>query len=155
VVALVVLGPERLPTVARTAGALLGRAQRYINDVKSDIQRQVDLEEFNRIKSTFYDAAKDIESSVRETGREIEAAGATLNESVAGTRTQPAPTAGKIANDVEPPPDVAAFMQAQGAPTAARPAHDVAPPPELAAPAQLDLWLEPVPVAQAAEAMKV
>jgi sec-independent protein translocase protein TatB len=63
-VALIVIGPERLPRVARTVGALLGRAQRYVNDVKSDIQREVNLEELKNIQSTFQDAAKSVEQSV-------------------------------------------------------------------------------------------
>jgi sec-independent protein translocase protein TatB len=63
-VALVVIGPERLPGVARTVGLLLGRAQRYANDVKADIRRELDLEEIRRIKATFYDAANSVEQSV-------------------------------------------------------------------------------------------
>src|SRR5690606_41989826 len=51
VVALVVIGPERLPKVARTAGHLLGRAQRYVSDVKTDIQREIDLDEMNKLRS--------------------------------------------------------------------------------------------------------
>ena len=47
VVALVVLGPERLPKVARTAGHLFGRLQRYVNDVKADINREIELEELD------------------------------------------------------------------------------------------------------------
>jgi len=50
VVGLIVIGPERLPTVARTLGHLVGRAQRYVNDVKSDIQREVDIQEIAKIK---------------------------------------------------------------------------------------------------------
>ncbi len=64
VVALVVVGPERLPGVARTVGALLGRAQRYINQVKEDVQREVDMEEFEKIRSSFYDAAKEVKAEV-------------------------------------------------------------------------------------------
>ena len=60
VVALVVVGPERLPRVARTVGALLGRAQRYVNEVKAEVEHEVDLVEFEKIKSTFYDAAKEV-----------------------------------------------------------------------------------------------
>ena len=61
VVALVVIGPERLPRVARTAGHLMGRLQRYVNDVKADIQREVDLDELKKIQSTFQDAANTVE----------------------------------------------------------------------------------------------
>jgi len=51
VVALVVIGPERLPRVARTLGHLFGRLQRYVTQVKSDINREMDLAEFKRMKS--------------------------------------------------------------------------------------------------------
>ena len=51
-VALVVLGPERLPRVARTLGHLFGRAQRYVNDVKNDIQHEIELEELKKLKSS-------------------------------------------------------------------------------------------------------
>src|SRR3954469_5622204 len=64
VVALVVLGPERLPRVARTAGHLFGRLQRYVNDVKADINREIELDELRKFKSTFEDAARDVEQTV-------------------------------------------------------------------------------------------
>ena len=66
VVALIVLGPERLPKVARTVGHLMGRAQRYMNDVKTDIQREMDLEEINKLKNQMKDAADSVRSSVNE-----------------------------------------------------------------------------------------
>jgi sec-independent protein translocase protein TatB len=79
VVALVVIGPERMPGFARTAGALFGRAQRYANQLKADIQNEVDMEEFNRIKATFYDAAKSVEHSVSQAKDEIDAAADSLS----------------------------------------------------------------------------
>ena len=84
-VALIVIGPERLPRVARTIGALLGRAQRYVNDVKSDIQREVDLDEFKNMRSTFQDAAKSVEQSVNQFGKELQEAGDSLNQSVSAS----------------------------------------------------------------------
>ena len=50
VVALVVIGPEKLPRVARMAGSLFGRAQRYINDVKQEVSREIDLDEFRKMQ---------------------------------------------------------------------------------------------------------
>lgn len=82
VVALVVIGPERMPTAARTAGALFGRAQRYINALKADIQNEVDLDEIKRIQSTFYDAAKSIEHSASQMKQELDATVESPNESV-------------------------------------------------------------------------
>ena len=64
VVALIVNGPERLPRVARTLGHLFGRLQRYVNDVKADIIREIELEELKKFKSTFEDAARGFESTV-------------------------------------------------------------------------------------------
>jgi sec-independent protein translocase protein TatB len=51
-IGLIVLGPQRLPVVTRTVGTLLGRAQKYVSDVKNDIQRQMDLEELRKVKDT-------------------------------------------------------------------------------------------------------
>jgi len=65
-IALIVIGPARLPKVARTIGHLMGRAQRYVNDVKSDIQREVELDELRKFKDQMSDAARDVQSSLRE-----------------------------------------------------------------------------------------
>jgi len=81
-VALIVIGPERLPRVARTLGALLGRAQRYVNDVKADIQREVDLDELKSIQSTFQDAAKSVEQSVNQVGEELHSTAESLNQDI-------------------------------------------------------------------------
>jgi sec-independent protein translocase protein TatB len=64
VVALIVIGPERLPGVARTAGHLFGRMQRYVNDVKSDIQREIELDELRKLRDSVQDSAREIEQSV-------------------------------------------------------------------------------------------
>ncbi|SEK97072.1 sec-independent protein translocase protein TatB [Roseateles sp. YR242] len=65
-VALVVLGPERLPRVARTVGTLLGKAQRYVSDVKAEVNRSIELEELQKMKSQFQTAVNDVEHSVRQ-----------------------------------------------------------------------------------------
>ena len=66
VVALVVIGPEKLPKVARTLGHLLGRAQRYVSDVKSDINREIQLDELKKLQTQVTDSARELESSVRK-----------------------------------------------------------------------------------------
>jgi len=66
VVALLVIGPERLPKVARTAGHLLGKARRYVADVKAEVNRSMELEELNKMKSQFQDAAAEVSSSLNE-----------------------------------------------------------------------------------------
>ena len=123
VVALIVIGPERLPKVARTLGHLFGRMQRYVNDVKADIGREMELDELKKLQTTIQDAASAFESSVT---REVSAADTELR---------------KIAQEASPglPPP-----QAEAA------AHDpsvvAAPEPESAAAnetaAQMDLDLE-------------
>jgi sec-independent protein translocase protein TatB len=125
-VALIVIGPERLPRVARTLGALLGRAQRYVNDVKADIQREVDLDELKSIRSTFQDAAKSVEQSVSQVGEELQAAGESLNQSISGTPE----------NTAEP--------------TAAQPPAAAAGDETQTASAQMDLGLESKPAAEPA-----
>ncbi|HDR9486332.1 translocase [Burkholderia aenigmatica] len=72
VVALVVLGPERLPRVARTAGALFGRAQRYINDVKAEVSREIELDALRTMKTDFEAAARNVETTIHDNLREHE-----------------------------------------------------------------------------------
>lgn len=67
IIALVVIGPERLPKVARTLGHLIGRAQRYVHDVKSDIQREVELDELRKLKDQMQDAAQSVQSGLQNT----------------------------------------------------------------------------------------
>jgi sec-independent protein translocase protein TatB len=72
VVALVVIGPERLPKVARTAGLLLGRLQRYVSDVKADINREIQLDELKKLQQQVTDQVKGLEASVTHEMREVE-----------------------------------------------------------------------------------
>lgn len=65
-VALVVIGPERLPRVARTLGHLAGRLQRYVADVKADINREVELDELKKMRDSMQEAASGVESSFRQ-----------------------------------------------------------------------------------------
>ncbi|PAT36415.1 Sec-independent protein translocase protein TatB [Vandammella animalimorsus] len=65
VVALIVIGPERLPRVARTVGALLGKAQRYVNEVKREVNQAMELDELRKVKTSVEEAARDLEHSVR------------------------------------------------------------------------------------------
>ena len=72
VVALIVIGPEKLPRVARTVGTLLGKAQRYVNDVKAEVNRSMDLDELRKMKDTVESAARDVESSVSTAASDFE-----------------------------------------------------------------------------------
>ena len=85
IVALVVIGPERLPKVARTAGLLLGRMRRYVSDIKADINREMQLEELKKLQAQVEDSARSIERSV---STEMQSAQASLNQT-AQTVTEP------------------------------------------------------------------
>ena len=73
VVALVVVGPERLPKVARMAGNLFGRAQRYMADVKSEVNRQMEVEEFKKFREESASALKEVENSISSVASEANA----------------------------------------------------------------------------------
>ena len=77
-VALVVIGPEKLPRVARTVGALFGKAQRYVADVKAEVNRSIELEELKKMKTQFEDAARNVGDTVRS---EVNSASAAFNDS--------------------------------------------------------------------------
>jgi sec-independent protein translocase protein TatB len=95
VVALVVIGPERLPRVARTLGVLFGRLQRYVTQVKADINREMELAELGKVKSEFESAARsfqsEVESKAAETEREIRAAAEEIDRQVASESQAAAP----------------------------------------------------------------
>jgi sec-independent protein translocase protein TatB len=73
-VALIVIGPERLPKVARTVGVLLGKAQRYVSQVQSEVNRSIELEELRKMQSGIKEAAQNVEQSVRNEMNQAESA---------------------------------------------------------------------------------
>ncbi len=83
VVALVVIGPERLPKVARTLGHLYGRAQRYVNGVKADISRDMAIDEFKQLQQKVQEEASAATRSVRQVERALDQQVQQLNQSVA------------------------------------------------------------------------
>jgi sec-independent protein translocase protein TatB len=92
-VALVVIGPERLPRVARTMGHLAGRLQRYVADVKADINREVELDELRKMRDSMQSAASDMQSSFDAELRETEAELNTAAEGRSEPEVSPAPQA--------------------------------------------------------------
>jgi sec-independent protein translocase protein TatB len=105
VVALIVIGPERLPKVARTLGHMFGRLQRYVNEVKADINREMELDELRKLQTEVQSAARDIEQSVTQATRDMESGvrsvESQLNEAAAGASAsteapppQPSPAGG-------------------------------------------------------------
>ena len=116
VVALIVIGPERLPKTARTVGLLFGRLQRYVNDVKADISREMELDELRRLQREMQGAARDLEQSVKTAANDV-ATGvrnveSELNQAAAQAIDTPAPDAaaatpslpGQRASDETAPP---------------------------------------------------
>jgi sec-independent protein translocase protein TatB len=83
VVALIVIGPERLPKVARTLGHLWGRAQRYVNGVKSDIARDMAIEEFRQLQQKVQADASALEQSVKQAAQTADQQMQQINEAVA------------------------------------------------------------------------
>ncbi len=131
-VALIVIGPERLPKVARTAGILLGRLQRYVSDVKADINREIQLEELKKMQNSVAEQVRDIGQSVDEHLKTVETE---LNASIAAgiEEKAAASTAGDAGVGVDANtaaiPAPAAQAPAAATPTAAPVDVAVAPVP--------------------------
>lgn len=83
VVALVVIGPERLPKVARTMGLLWGRAQRYVNGVKADIERDMAIAELREMKAKIQAEAESAQQAVQQLDRNLDEQARKINEAVA------------------------------------------------------------------------
>ncbi len=86
-VALIVIGPEKLPRVARTVGALLGKAQRYVSDVKAEVSRSMELEELKKMKDSVTEAARDVEASVQSGANDFEKSWSDATAGLDGTST--------------------------------------------------------------------
>lgn len=71
-IALLVIGPEKLPGLAKTAGTLLGRARRYVADVKDEVNRSMELDELKKMKETVTGAARDVEQSIQTSAADFE-----------------------------------------------------------------------------------
>jgi sec-independent protein translocase protein TatB len=95
VVALIVIGPEKLPRMARTVGHLAGRLQRYVADVKADINREIELDELRKMRDSMQQAASNFESSVQselnKTETELNKTAEELNKSVEAVVGDPPP----------------------------------------------------------------
>jgi sec-independent protein translocase protein TatB len=101
-VALIVIGPEKLPRVARTVGHLVGKAQRYVADVKAEVNRSIELEELKKMKTEFEDAARNVEKSVAST---IQQTGADLENSWNDADNGLPPDSGQHVGWTPPPPE--------------------------------------------------
>ena len=90
IVALIVIGPQRLPTVARTLGHLFGRMQRYVNDVKADISREMELDELKKLQSSMEDTARSMRDSL---DKEVSETTGELNKVAQSAQVEPDPFA--------------------------------------------------------------
>jgi sec-independent protein translocase protein TatB len=115
VVALIVLGPEKLPKTARTLGHLFGRLQRYVSDVKADINRELELDELRKLQSQVKSAAREfetsmttatqaVESNVRSLESELNAAAGEADMAAAPVAPAPAPAAKPLPPPAQPAP---------------------------------------------------
>ena len=110
VVALIVIGPERLPKVARTAGLLSGRLRRYVGDVKADISREMQLEELKRMQQEVADRVMSAEISVKQEIHSVtQEVSSAVEQSIAGTvsTTEMPSTANQMAEPITPSQSVA------------------------------------------------
>jgi len=128
VVALVVIGPEKLPRVARTVGALLGRMQRYVNDVKADINREIELDELKKMHTSVKEAAQSIETSVKDAVSSFEQQGQEMNAAISGDATVAAQTEAAAPGAPMSDADLAAAIQAAQDQALAEPTSAAAAP---------------------------
>ena len=104
-VALIVIGPEKLPKVARTVGHLFGKAQRYVADVKAEVNRSIELDELKKMKTQFEDAARDVQSSVEQNVREAsQSFESDWREATAGLSSDGVSTGSSSYASIRPPP---------------------------------------------------
>jgi sec-independent protein translocase protein TatB len=99
-VALIVIGPEKLPRVARTVGHFIGKAQRYVADVKAEVNRSIELEELKKMKTQFEDAARNVEQTV---SNEIHQTSAELDRSWQEATAMLPPDSGQHDGPAPPP----------------------------------------------------
>lgn len=90
-VALIVIGPEKLPRVARTLGMLLGKAQRYVSDVKAEVNRSMELDELKKMKDTVEGAAREVEGSIQTSASDFEKSWAETTAGLESTSLQTPP----------------------------------------------------------------
>ncbi len=99
VVALIVIGPERLPKVARTMGLLYGRAQRYVNGVKADITRDLAVEEYRQLQQKIQAEAQALQQTVQQTGQTVDQQVQKLNRAVANNVSGPITVTAQTLNE--------------------------------------------------------
>ncbi|MGQ9723908.1 MAG: Sec-independent protein translocase protein TatB [Tepidimonas sp.] len=102
VVALIVIGPEKLPRVARTVGALIGKAQRYVADVRAEVNRAIELEELKRMKESVEKTAREVEAQVNDSAAAFEREWSEVTAGLEGTTATAHPALSSIGTPVYP-----------------------------------------------------
>ena len=151
VIALIVLGPEKLPRVARTAGHLLGRMQRYVNDVKADINREIELDELRKLQKEMQNTAQSIQQTVKGEIHSVESEFKSIGDSTHKALSDP------VADAFADPPPVQAPAESALTATLSHLEPLTEPPMEIPASpnaasvvsAQLELSLEAAPLPNA------
>ena len=105
VVALIVIGPERLPRTARMLGHLFGRLQRYVNEVKADINREMELDELRRLQREVKSAASEIEQSMSAVASEVQTGARSIEQQLNDTGAAAAPATRGDAAPADTPAD--------------------------------------------------
>ena len=144
VIALVVLGPEKLPRVARTAGHLLGRMQRYVNDVKADINREIELDELRKLQKEMQNTAQSIQQTIKGEINSVESEFKSIGDSTHKALSDPVADAFADPPPVQTPADAVASLSHLE--PLREPPMEVPPAPNAtsAVSPQLELGLEPV-----------
>jgi sec-independent protein translocase protein TatB len=131
VVALIVIGPEKLPKTARTLGHLFGRLQRYVNDVKADINREIELDELRKLQQQVQTAAKDFETTMTTAAKDVESGvrsvESELNAAAQGVPPPPSPPPVDML-PLSPPAADPAPISPEPAPAPAEPARQASLP---------------------------
>jgi sec-independent protein translocase protein TatB len=145
VVALVVIGPERLPRVARTVGHLMGRFQRYVADVKSDINREIELADLKKIRADVEEAARSVEHTVKSemqaAEEQIRTTEAELNQAGDGLRQMQAEVNESLASLSMPHMGMGQAAGTEPPADPPPPSQEALPAPEAEASPQMELGL--------------
>jgi sec-independent protein translocase protein TatB len=146
VVALIVIGPERLPKTARTLGVLFGRLQRYVNDVKADISREMELDELRKLKQEVQTAATELQTSVSSAVNDLQTSARSVESELNRLASDGTPATTSAGGDMAATPATAleAAVPAVAREPLLPPPEDafaaaVTPPPEAEPPRQASL----------------
>ena len=106
IVALIVIGPERLPKTARALGLLVGRAQRYVNDIKKDIEREMHVDDIKKFKDDVTSSVTEVKSSVEGEISSIADPLKKISNPLEAVKSQVKDVEKQLKSDLSPLPDL-------------------------------------------------